>query len=101
MSKESNIPKSTILSKLKGIRPINKRVGPATVFSSEEEAEIIHWMMLISKRGFPITKTQSIVSSSHLIKRLKRDTPFKDGKPGRHWYESFLRRHPETTSRIA
>lgn len=101
VSKETKIPKSTILSKLRGIRPMNKNVGPSTIFSSEEETEIVRWMMHMSKRGFPITKTQLIISVSHLIKRLNRKTPFKDGKPGRHWYELFLRRHPEITSRIA
>jgi len=32
---------------------------------------------------------------------LDRKTPFANGQPGRHWYESFLRRHPEISIRVS
>ncbi|XP_018369512.1 PREDICTED: tigger transposable element-derived protein 1-like [Trachymyrmex cornetzi] len=100
ISKSSGIPKSTLIAKLKGYRPIGKRSGPPTVFSIEEEAIIVHWMLHLSQRGFPVTKTQLFYNVVHLIKRLGRETPFTDGRPGRHWYEAFLRRHPEISIRV-
>ena len=38
---------------------------------------------------------------AHLIKGLDRETLFTDGWPGHHWYEAFLRRHPEISIRVA
>lgn len=100
VSKSSSIPKSTLIAKLKGYRPIGKRPGPPTVLSTNEEAIIVHWMLHLNQRGFPVTKTQLLYNVAYLIKQLKRKTPFADGRPGRHWYEAFLRRHPEISIRI-
>lgn len=74
---------------------LEKNVGPAPVLNNNEEAEIVKWMMYCSQRGFPVTKSQPLTNVQLLIKKLARDIPFKDGRPGRHWYESFLRRHQE------
>ncbi|XP_067215467.1 uncharacterized protein [Linepithema humile] len=101
ISKSSGIPKSTLIAKLKGHRPIGKRTGPPTVLSAEEEAIIVRWMLYLSKRGFPVTKTQLLCNVACLIKQLGRETPFANGQPGRHWYEAFLRRHQEISIRIA
>ncbi|TGZ46502.1 TIGD2 protein [Temnothorax longispinosus] len=30
---------------------------------------------------------------------LKKNTPFIDNKPGRHWYEGFQKRHPDFSTR--
>ncbi|RLU20864.1 hypothetical protein DMN91_007478 [Ooceraea biroi] len=101
ISKSSGIPKSTLIAKWKGYRPIGKRSGPPTVLSTEEEAIIVRWMLYLSQRGFPVTKTQLLYNVGYLIKKLGRKTPFTDGLPGRHWCEAFLRRHPNISSRIA
>ncbi|XP_039314369.1 tigger transposable element-derived protein 1-like [Solenopsis invicta] len=101
ISKSSGIPKSTLISKLKGYRPIGKRTGPPTVLSAEEEATLVRWMLHLSKRGFPVRKTQLLYNVAYLIKQLNRQAPFTNEKPGRHWYEAFLRRHPEISVRVA
>jgi len=101
ISKSSGIPKSTLIAKLKGYRPIGKRSGPPTVLSTEEEAIIVRWMLHLSQRGFPVTKTQLFYNVAHLIKQFGRETPFTNGQPGRHWYEAFLHRHPEISTRVA
>lgn len=72
----SGIPKSTLIAKLKGHRPIGKKTGPPTILSTEEEAIIVHWMLYLSKRGFPVTKTQLLNNVAYLIKQLDRETPF-------------------------
>ena len=94
------IPKTTLLYKHKGKLPIGKNMGPPPVLSEDEEKKLVEWMIHVSDRGFPITKTQLINSVELLIKQLKKVTPFKDGRPGRHWYEGFVRRHPEISERF-
>ncbi|KYM97839.1 hypothetical protein ALC62_11464 [Cyphomyrmex costatus] len=32
--------------------------------------------------------------------KLKKENPFVDGQPGRHWYKGFLRRYPMLRKRI-
>ena len=93
------IPRTTLLYKYQGKLPFGKNVGPTPFLTKDEEAEVVKWIMHLSQRGFPVTKNQLINSVQLLIKKLERDTPFKDGRPGRHWYESFLKRHPEIASR--
>ncbi|KAJ8932260.1 hypothetical protein NQ314_014806 [Rhamnusium bicolor] len=36
-----------------------------------------------------------------LIKKLDRDNPFTNGRPGRHWYQAFLKRNPELSQRVS
>lgn len=32
---------------------------------------------------------------------MKKKNPFRDNKPGRSWYEAFLKRNPEISERIS
>lgn len=53
----------------------------------------------MGKAGFPVTKNQLLDSVAILLRELKRHTCFTNGRPGRHWYEAFLRRHQEISVR--
>ena len=55
----------------------------------------------MAKREFPITKEQLLDSVALLIKELKRPNKFSNGRPGRHWYDGFLRRQPQITARMS
>lgn len=55
----------------------------------------------MAKMGFPITRLQLLDSVAILVTKLKRPNTFNDGRPGRHWYEGFLKRHPEITQRMS
>lgn len=80
---------------------MGKTTGPPTILTAQEESDLVKWMLHLSKRGFPVTKTQLLANVVQVMKAVSRPTPFKDGVPGRHWYEAFLRRHPELVSRTA
>ncbi|XP_072389487.1 uncharacterized protein [Diabrotica undecimpunctata] len=86
---------------LHGRSPQGRKIGAETILTGEEENILVKWMMTIAEQGFPATKLQLIDSVQILIKNLKRENPFKDGRPGRHWFEGFMRRHPELTRRIS
>lgn len=43
----------------------------------------------MAKDGFPVTVQQLQDSVFKLVTELNIETPFKNSKPGRHWYESF------------
>ncbi|XP_071640828.1 uncharacterized protein [Temnothorax longispinosus] len=101
VSKITGIPKTTLLDKLKGRRPLAASSGPATVLTTKEEEELENWILYLSKRGFPVTKTILVHSVAELVKKLRRETPFTEGRPGRRWLEGFFRRHPQISQRVA
>lgn len=75
-------------------------MGPATYLSKKEESKIVQWIIYLGERGFAVTKNQLLDVVRTLIIDLQRQTPFKDHRPGRHWYEGFIRRHPEIIKRV-
>ena len=92
---------ATILRRRKNPEKVNDRTGPATIFSDEEEQEIVQWIVYRAERGYPVTKSQLLDSVQSYVQGLKKETPFKDSRPGRHWFEGFRKRHPEISSRTA
>lgn len=101
VAKKYGIPRTTLSSKHRGIYPAARKMGPATILTVEEENHLKDWLLHLSDSGFPATKQQLIDSVQMLVKRLERPTPFTDGRPGRHWYEAFLKRHPNISQRIS
>lgn len=99
-SKKYNIPRATLQDKVKGRTQMEKKSGPETILTREEESLLVQWLFEISKCGFPATKNQMLDSVQLLLKELGRTNTFTDGRPGRKWYELFLKRHPELTKRI-
>lgn len=76
-------------------------MGPSTILSTEEEERISQWVVEVAKAGFPITKTALLDTVAKLIKEINRDTPFINGRPGRKWFQGFLRRHPTISLKSA
>ena len=92
--------RSTIHNKLTNIHPVDATKGPASVLSPDEEELLVKWIFHSADKGFPVTKDQLFDSVKLLIKELKRDNPFTNNRPGRHWYDGFCRRHPELAQRV-
>lgn len=94
------IPKSTLWNKWKFISPLIARKGPQPVISKEEESKIVDWLLFCSKRGFPITKSQLLNCVQKFVQKSGKSTPFKNGRPGTHWFKGFMNRHPNISQRI-
>lgn len=94
------IPESTIRAKL-GHKYAEKKPGPQTVLTSDEEAELVKWIVQCSKAGFPVDKNMLLDNVQMLCDKLKKKTPFVNNKPGQSWYNSFLRRHPDLSLRMS
>lgn len=100
-AKQYNVPRTTLIGKIKGIYPEECRSGAPSVLTVNEENLLVQWLINMGRMGFPVTKDQFLDSVSLLIKNLKRSNNFTDGRPGRHWYELFTKRHPDISERIA
>ncbi|XP_057336960.1 uncharacterized protein LOC130675358 [Microplitis mediator] len=100
-AREFGIPKSTLSLKMRYFTPITCKKGPSTVLSTDEEVEIVNWIMFCAERGFPINKTHLLDCVQNYLTEKKKANPFKNNRPGKHWYNAFLKRQPELTKRIA
>lgn len=67
VSKESGIPKTTLLYKHNGKLPMGKSVGPGSILSSEEKNVLVRWILHLSSRGFPVTKSLLLWNVAYLI----------------------------------
>ncbi|XP_060803913.1 uncharacterized protein LOC132902523 [Amyelois transitella] len=100
-SKKYSIPYSTLSYKVNGKTPLERRMGPVSYLSAEQEDIIVLWILEMAKAGFPVTVQQLQDSVCKLVTELNIETPFKNNRPGRHWYESFKKRHPEIRLRTS
>ncbi|KAJ8911212.1 hypothetical protein NQ315_014924 [Exocentrus adspersus] len=99
-AKRYNVPRTTLIGKINGTYPEDCRSGVSPVLTSEEESILVDWILTMARIGLPVTKQQLLDSVTLLIKNLKRPNKFTNGRPGRHWYEGFLRRHPQISQRM-
>lgn len=100
-AKAFGVPKSTLCHKFHRKTPLDAKKGPRTVLTQLEEKKILDYLIYCGIRGFPITKSQLLDCVAKFIQETGRQTPFKDGRPGKYWFEAFLRRNPEISLRIS
>ncbi|KAJ8953396.1 hypothetical protein NQ318_023513, partial [Aromia moschata] len=101
-SKEFNVPKTSIIDRMKGrSRPNRRKTGPAPILSIEVEDKLKEWIINIAKCGFPLKKSDLIDTVEKIAKDLGKSHLFTDGKPGQKWYINFMKRHPEISKREA
>lgn len=98
-SKAFGIPRTTLQDKKFGRH--QRSVGAPTILTQDEEKVFTNWIIELGKQGFPVTKDQLLYSVSKYIAENGRSNCFKDGIPGRRWYESFLNRHKEISKRVS
>jgi hypothetical protein len=99
-----NIPRSTIINKLKTLRLSvpSKKYGHPTVFTSEEEQSFVAHIDKLANFGFPVTDIDLRYSIKCYLNKLGRSvTCFKNNLPGPDWAASFRKRHPILTVRVA
>ncbi|XP_072401161.1 uncharacterized protein [Diabrotica undecimpunctata] len=100
-SKLYQIPRATLQFR-SSVRFNNKvSLGPHPVLISEEEAVLERWILTSYKKGFPRRMEDIQAYVKYFLDAAPRENPFKDNHPGRGWYHSFLKRHPNITLRTA
>ena len=100
-SKRFGVPRTTLLCKRKGKTPLECKKGPETVLKVEQENELVEWIQRFSELGFIATKNQIFDSVQILLNDSQAKSKFTNNRPGRHWYESFLKRHPDLLKNIS
>ena len=93
------VPRSTLNDKIHGRVPLERKMGPETVLTKEEELNLVKWILELSKRGYPVSRDQLLDSVAKLVSTLKRPNKFSNGRPGNKRYFSFLKRPPQISRR--
>ena len=90
-SPDSSVPRTTLKYKVEGKSPMERKMGPQTILSYEEETITANWVLKMAEAGFIVTVKQLQDSVQWLMTDLRRENPFADNRPGRTWIQEFLR----------
>lgn len=94
------IPRGTLQDRIHGRVPEGPRkMGPETVLTNDEEKAIVEWCANLAKCGFPLKVDDLLNTVKNIVSDDGRNTPFKNGRPGKKWYQLFLKRNPTLTHR--
>jgi transposase-like protein len=91
IAKRFRISASSIRDWMSG-KTSSKKKGPPTVLSKEEEHAIVAWCLQTQKESEGMTFFMLSQKVADVCQG--RETPFKNGVPGRRWLEWFKKRHP-------
>lgn len=96
------VPRSTLRNKISGRAPeTSGHVGPEAVLGKNIEDMLVTWVKQCSRNGFPINKDGLLDSVKKIVIKGNLKTPFKNNRPGRTWFLSFMARHPDLTKKRA
>lgn len=93
------IPLATLSRKYKNPDAVYKKPGPECVLGDDIEKDIAKWILLRAQVGDPVSKAELLDAVQAYVKSSGMKTPFKDGRPNKHWYKSFRKRHPKVAKR--
>jgi len=94
------IPKSTLCDYKVGKVEVGAQTGPTPILTAAEEQKLVDYAFEMSKIGYGQTKQQILTMVQKILKKDGRLNPFKDDRPGKKWWQLFLKRHPEVTLRV-
>ena len=98
-AKVYNVPVETTRRRVLGKVAVDCKPGPATVFSKEEENELVDYVVQMANMGFGLTRGDLQLTAYRLAERLGKSHPFLNGIAGRGWLEGFLARYPKLVLR--
>ena len=100
-AKKWGIPRTTLNGIKNGRYNVASKPGPAPVLTADEEQLLCDWLVEMCGRGIPINQNCLKDTVENILNDDKRQTPFKNGRPGKGWFSLFMKRHPEISQRQA
>lgn len=98
ISKQFNIPKTTIFNRIKGLTTSDH--GKKQVLDPETERKLVEWIVLCAKMGDPRTKDQLLQAAAECSKLVcKKSKGFKNELPTSKWLSCFIKRNPAVSFR--
>lgn len=98
-SQEYKVPKGTLINKLNASHPYVRKMGPASILTTEEENRLCQWILDKSAIGYPMHPAIVQDAVQSVLSKVDRPNPFKNNRPGSKWLQLFLKRHPEVAKK--
>ena len=98
-SNQFGIPKSTLSDRVSGKIEMGAKPGRPPVVPREIEAKVIDHVTKAANCGFGITRRELLVKTGRLCQKMGIKTPFKNGVPGKAYFQGLKVRHPEVVIR--
>lgn len=98
-AKYYGVPKSTISDRITGRVQDGALPGKKPVFPIEIETQIATKIKDAARMGFGITRAHLCFKMGRLATQMKLKTPFRNGVPGRDWFDGFRKRNPDIVFR--
>lgn len=100
--KTFGVPRTSVRNRMSGKTADNcRKVGPTCILGPDIEKKLVDWILDSSAKGFPINQDSLAYSVQKLVQEFQIQTPFINGSPGKKWFTSFLKRHPEISRKHA
>ena len=82
-AQENNSTYSFLYRRWKGEVDLYKLKGQSPIFSEAEEDAMANWLCEMSQRGISLRMCKFLDFVQSIVKKEKRQTPFKGGRPGK------------------
>lgn len=99
-AKTYEVPRTSLMRKVKGEVPLVTKMGPQTSLTKEEDV-LENYILAMAKKGFPLHRDNLMNSVGKIMKETKREHLFPNGRLGESWFKAFLRRHPKVSEKEA
>lgn len=93
-SKAFKVPKSTLSDRISQRVLPGAPIGRPPALPAKLEEELVSKVENAAAMGFGVSRRQLLVKTGRLVNKLKISTPFKDGVPGKDWFDGLRKRHP-------
>ncbi|KAG8180855.1 hypothetical protein JTE90_023007 [Oedothorax gibbosus] len=101
-SRKFGVPRGTLQDRIHGrVSEGPRKMGPDAVLTLAEEKKLVQWIKDLVKCGFPRKVEDLLNTVQKIILDDGRKNPFKNGRPGKKWYASFLKRNPGLEHRVS
>ena len=94
-----NVPKSTINDRLLSKVSMDAKPGRPPVVPMEVEEKVVEAVTTAASCGLGTTRKGLLIKTGRLCQKLGIKTPFKDGIPGKGYFEGLKKRHASITIR--
>ncbi|XP_071500663.1 uncharacterized protein [Diadema antillarum] len=98
-AKKFNIPKSTLIDKVKGKSPLECKKGPKQILSTEEEVALAEWGVKMAGIGYMCIRTQILYTVKTILDKDEKEDRGREKRfgennlPGKDWWVRFCDRH--------
>ena len=96
-SRTYNLPYETLRHRTCHVVSLECTPGPSTVLTSEEEEQVVSYLIKMSGMGFGLSRDDVMRIAFRIAESSGRKQPFTNGSAGWSWMDGFTSHHPNLT----